>query len=72
MLVILLICVVVLIFLPQNSPKNCKLLNVSGAYWRGDSKNEQLQRIYGTCFFEAEELAKHLEDLKEREKRDHR
>lgn len=52
--------------------KNCKLLNVSGAYWRGDSKNEQLQRIYGTCFFEAEELAKHLEDLKEREKRDHR
>lgn len=52
--------------------KNCKLLNVSGAYWRGDANNEQLQRIYGTCFFEAEELEKHLENLKEREKRDHR
>ncbi len=52
--------------------KNVKLLNVSGAYWRGDSNNEQLQRIYGTCFFEADELEKHLENLKEREKRDHR
>lgn len=52
--------------------KNCKLLAVSGAYWRGDSKNEQLQRIYGTCFFTPEELAKHLEILKEREARDHR
>ncbi len=52
--------------------KNVKILSVSGAYWRGDSKNEQLQRIYGVCFFEAEDLAKHLEMLKEREKRDHR
>jgi threonyl-tRNA synthetase len=52
--------------------KNCKLLSVSGAYWRGDSKNEQLQRIYGTCFFDAEELKTHLDNLKEREKRDHR
>lgn len=52
--------------------KFCKLLAVSGAYWRGDSKNEQLQRIYGTCFFTEEELNKHLENLKEREARDHR
>ena len=52
--------------------KNVKLLNISGAYWRGDSNNEQLQRIYGVAFFENEELAKHLENLKEREKRDHR
>lgn len=49
-----------------------KLLNISGAYWRGNSKNEQLQRIYGVCFFSEEELNKHLEELKEREKRDHR
>ncbi|HNZ77749.1 MAG TPA: threonine--tRNA ligase [Bacilli bacterium] len=52
--------------------KFCKLLAISGAYWRGDSKNEQLQRIYGTCFFSEEELNKHLENLKEREARDHR
>ena len=52
--------------------KFCKLLAVSGAYWRGDSKNEQLQRIYGTCFFTEEELNIHLENLKEREARDHR
>ncbi len=52
--------------------KNCKLLAVSGAYWRGDSKNEQLQRIYGTCFFTEEELSHHLEILKERAERDHR
>jgi len=52
--------------------KNFKLLSISGAYWRGDSNNEQLQRIYGVCFFEANELTTHLELLKEREKRDHR
>lgn len=52
--------------------KNFKLLNVSGAYWRGDSRNEQLQRIYGTCFFEKEDLDRHLEILKERAERDHR
>ena len=52
--------------------KNCKLLNVSGAYWRGDSKNEMLQRIYGTCFATEEELAKYLVILEERKKRDHR
>ena len=49
-----------------------KLLAVAGAYWRGDSKNEQLQRVYGTCFFTEEDLKKHLEILKEREARDHR
>ena len=52
--------------------KHFKLLNVSGAYWRGDSKNEQLQRIYGTCFFTEEDLKKHLELLKERAEKDHR
>lgn len=52
--------------------KSFKLLAVAGAYWRGDSKNEQLQRVYGTCFFSDEDLAKHLEILKEREARDHR
>ena len=52
--------------------KHAKLLALSGAYWRGDSKNEQLQRIYGVCFFEEAELTTHLELLKEREKRDHR
>jgi len=49
-----------------------KLLNISGAYWRGDSKNEQLQRIYGVCFFTEEDLKRHLEILKERAERDHR
>ena len=52
--------------------KNFKLLSVAGAYWRGDSNNEQLQRIYGTCFFNEEDLKKHLVDLEERKKRDHR
>jgi threonyl-tRNA synthetase len=52
--------------------KNFKLLNVSGAYWRGNSANEQLQRIYGISFFEAEDLKRHLEILKERAERDHR
>lgn len=52
--------------------KNFKLLNVSGAYWRGDSKNEMLTRIYGTCFSSAEALEEHLHNLEERKKRDHR
>ncbi|MDD3106862.1 MAG: threonine--tRNA ligase [Bacilli bacterium] len=52
--------------------KFVKLLAVSGAYWRGDSKNEQLQRVYGTCFFTEEELNQHLQILKERSERDHR
>lgn len=49
-----------------------KLLNISGAYWRGDSKNEQLQRIYGVALFSDDDLGKHLEILKERAERDHR
>lgn len=52
--------------------KHFKLLSVSGAYWRGDSENEQLQRIYGICFFSEEELKQYLEILKERAERDHR
>src|SRR5690554_1265023 len=52
--------------------KHFKLLKVSGAYWRGDSDNKQLQRIYGICFPTAAKLTEHLEILKEREKRDHR
>ena len=49
-----------------------KLLNVAGAYWRGDSNNEMLTRIYGTCWFTQEELDTHLNNLEERKKRDHR
>ncbi len=52
--------------------KNFKLLNVAGAYWRGDSNNEMLTRIYGTCWFTQEELNNHLNNLEERKKRDHR
>lgn len=52
--------------------KNFKLLNVAGAYWRGDSNNEMLTRIYGTCWATAEELEQHLNNLEERKKRDHR
>jgi threonyl-tRNA synthetase len=49
-----------------------KLLTTAGAYWRGDSKNKQLTRIYGTAFFSASDLATHLHLLEERKKRDHR
>jgi threonyl-tRNA synthetase len=49
-----------------------KLLNVAGAYWRGDSKNAMLQRIYGTVFFDKKELAAYLAKLEEVKKRDHR
>src|SRR3989339_397790 len=52
--------------------KHFKLLSVAGAYWRGDEKREQLQRIYGTAFFTKEELAKHLEMLEQAKARDHR
>ena len=52
--------------------KNCKLLNVSGAYWRGDSNNEMLQRVYGTCFHTEEALKEYLVILEERKRRDHR
>jgi len=49
-----------------------KLLSVAGAYWRGDSRRQQLQRIYGTAFPTEEELQEHLERLREAERRDHR
>jgi len=52
--------------------KAFKLTKVSGAYWRGDSNNEMLQRIYGTCWSNKEQLKLHLERLEEAEKRDHR
>lgn len=52
--------------------KHFKLLSVAGAYWRGDSDREMLQRIYGTSWFTEEDLNKHLELLKERRERDHR
>ena len=49
-----------------------KLMNCTGAYWRGDSKNKMLQRIYGTCFMKKEELDEYLARLEEAKKRDHR
>ena len=49
-----------------------KLMKVAGAYWRGDSNNEMLQRIYGTAFASKEDLAAYLHMLEEAEKRDHR
>jgi threonyl-tRNA synthetase len=49
-----------------------KLLRVAGAYWRGDEKNPQLQRIYGTAWATKQELAEHLQRLEEAAKRDHR
>jgi threonyl-tRNA synthetase len=52
--------------------KAFKLLNVAGAYWKGDEKNKQLQRIYGTAFFTAKELDQFLQKLEEAKKRDHR
>jgi threonyl-tRNA synthetase len=52
--------------------KNFKLLKVSGAYWKGDSKNKMLQRIYGVCFETPEDLEAHLQELEEAKQRDHR
>jgi threonyl-tRNA synthetase len=52
--------------------KHFKLMKVAGAYWRGDSNNEQLQRIYGTAWAKKEELEAYLHMLEEAEKRDHR
>ena len=49
-----------------------KLLSVAGAYWRGDEKNAMLQRIYGTAWGNRKELRKHLDQLEEAKKRDHR
>jgi len=52
--------------------KHFKLLNVAGAYWRGDSDNDMLTRVYGTSWFSKEALAEHLHILEERKERDHR
>ena len=52
--------------------KEIKLLSIAGAYWRGNSDNKMLQRIYGTAFFKKEDLAEHLRLLEEAKERDHR
>lgn len=52
--------------------KNFKLLKVSGAYWKNDSNNPMLQRIYGVCFETPEQLEEHLNFLEEAKKRDHK
>ena len=52
--------------------KAFKLFNVAGAYWLGDEKNQQLQRIYGTSFFSKKDLDDYLKHLEETKKRDHR
>src|ERR1700733_876535 len=52
--------------------KAFKLLNIAGAYWLGDEKNPQLQRIYGTSFFSKKDLDAHLQQVEEAKKRDHR
>jgi threonyl-tRNA synthetase len=56
----------------QINPEAIKLLNVAGAYWRGDEKNKMLQRIYGTAWETSEELEQYLWRLEEAKKRDHR
>ncbi|WP_024889801.1 threonine--tRNA ligase [Luteimonas huabeiensis] len=52
--------------------KSFKLLRISGAYWRGDAANEQLQRIYGTAWADDKQLKAYLQRIEEAEKRDHR
>ncbi|WP_343350302.1 threonine--tRNA ligase [Pseudomonas sediminis] len=52
--------------------KAFKLTRISGAYWRGDSKNEQLQRVYGTAWADKKQLAAYIQRIEEAEKRDHR
>ena len=52
--------------------KNFKLLKFSGAYWKGDAKNKMLQRIYGVCYDNPEDLEAHLQELEEAKQRDHR
>ncbi len=57
------------------SPKSIgayRLLSVAGAYWKGDSNNKQLQRLYGTAFFDKESLENHLQRIEEAKRRDHR
>ncbi len=57
------------------SPKSIgafKLLSVAGAYWKGDASRQQLQRLYGTAFFDKKDLKAHLEKIEEAKRRDHR
>src|SRR5207247_7422156 len=56
----------------QINPSALKLMNIAGAYWRGDSNRPQLQRIYGTAWKTKEELEAYLWRLEEAKKRDHR
>ncbi len=61
------------VHVPQTSKlKVFKLMNISGAYWRGDSDNQMLQRVYGTAFNKSAELEEHLHFLEEAKARDHR
>lgn len=61
------------VHIPSTSKiKEFKLLSTAGAYWRGNSDNKMLQRIYGTAFFDKKELKAHLKMLEERKERDHR
>ncbi len=61
------------VHVPQTSKlKVFKLMNISGAYWRGDSDNQMLQRVYGTAFNKKSELEEHLYFLEEAKERDHR
>ena len=61
------------VHVPRTSKiKVFKLLSTAGAYWRGDSNNKMLQRIYGTAFFDKKDLAAYMELLEERRERDHR
>src|SRR5699024_7522326 len=61
------------VHVPQTSKiKAFKLLSISGAYWRGDSDNKQLQRIYGTAFEKEKDLKAYIKLLEERKERDHR
>ncbi|MCF7925699.1 MAG: threonine--tRNA ligase, partial [Candidatus Izimaplasma sp.] len=55
-----------------NNIRYFKLLSIAGAYWRGDSSRNQLQRIYGTAWFTKKDLEHHLDVLEERKERDHR
>src|SRR5690606_28978609 len=52
--------------------KNVKVMNAAGAYWRGDSNRQMLQRIYGTAWFSEKDLKAYLHRLEEAKKRDHR
>jgi threonyl-tRNA synthetase len=56
----------------SNRLKAFKLLSTSNAYWKGDAKNQPMQRIYGTAFFSDKELQAHLQQIEEAKKRDHR